>query len=471
MDEAFKAKHLPLPLQDTFQFYHFVDPLRKELGCHTFRFPSVNLGVSKIVNDKEKPVTNQHQDTLNGTSTDNDTAATFSYFFRAVNPDTEEENTCRFWAIGCTRRAAENFQKFECLLADLKEDVTKFRDRVNRSYEPYVPLMGNSVKFETPEELWLPSDLPWKIEELGGIEYRCIRISTSYCREISSSAGLTITRRAYVKIQHAKKMMELLLVALCCGAWTKFYLAGIKLLESESTEWNGNLAIQLVSSMTSLFGDWRGGKYHRGRTTSVNFMEMFSNPEALSKAANAMFNFLTDLESTIDLTLPQFKDKVAHMTDSIPGIGLFYGQNLALHAACAGIILKRNAHHGTCAFPVDGRGSQREALRQRTAQEAVVANQIEGSAGANELSRGLETLGLESSPEGFMKTTRLFCQFCGLKDQRPNWAECGLCDGCGRSNANEYFDTLFDDQSLFWLFNSGCGNCIARKKKWIQCLV
>jgi hypothetical protein len=459
IDEAYRSKGLTIPLQNAFQYYTFTEKWVKILECENFRFSTVNLGITKIRQLKQ-PTVVIHEDGLNGIEIDNDLSGTFHFFFRGKNPDNEEESLYRFYVIGYTRKSGEDFEANEALLGDLKDNIKQFQVRVNRSYEMYRPFMGEGIDFTTPHKLWLPTNLPWQVKNLEEHEYRCITVSTSYCREVNASAGLTILRRAYVKIGHAKKMMELMLVALFCGSWTKFYLTGIAFLDSATVNWEGNLAVQFVSMMNSMFQNWRGGEYHRGRTTAIDFIKTYSDPCVLAKAVEAMFKFLSDLETAPPkcLELMAFKDMVEKMTQNISGIHLFYGQNLAFYAACTGIILKDNAWYGTYAFPVPEQGSQREIDRQSLVQTSLA----EKHKSPNWM---LETLKLDSSIEGFKKTTRLFCQFCNLEDWRFNWAECGFCDGLGRTS--EYMDTLYENQSIFWLFHDTCTDlCIAKEKKF-----
>ena len=464
IDEAYETRNLPLPLNNAFQYYVFTQHLNKALGCSRSRFPGLNMGVAKIEKENTTTVT-EHTDNNNGIQPGNDISATFSMFFKGRDPDNGVIALYRFWVIPFTRKSTEDYEANEALLSDMKQDVKNFRDRIDHSYGEFWSRGGDDkVTFASPHNIWLSSELSWETNVLNETKYESIDVATSYCREISASSGLTILRRCYVKVGNAKKMMELLLVALYCGAWTKFYLAGLVLLDSEETSWDGNLAVQLVSMMNSMFGDWRGGSYHRGRTTKVDFISTFSDPKVLTMAVDAMYDFLTDLEShDLNLSLPEFKEKVNKMITHIPGIGLFYGQNLALYSACTGIVLKKNARYGTYAFPVTSMGSEKEINHQNCMQEKVLAADGDDTESDIDLSTTLDDLRLGSSSEQFMKTTRLFCQYCDLETARPNWAECGLCDGLHRTTV--YFDTLHRYQSMFWLFDDPESTaCVAKEK-------
>ena len=466
LDTAYKVQgHTPL-LCDIFLFDVSSDDLHKMFGCKSFRFSSFAISITMITSSNNASTVGVRSNSSNEEHAEgNHVSGTLSCFFLVEDANMDGKHIFRFSITVYTKRAYADLKSNELVLSDLKEGVKNLKRRTNESYSKVFP---NSTiykaDFTHPWNIYLTNELGWKSVVLKeGTSYESIHAVSSYCKEISASSGLTIIRRVYLKIKDDRKMMELLLVALFCGAWEIYYIAGIDFLESTEIDWQGNLTVQLSSLMDTL-GNWKSGKFHRGHITHIDFTEIYSDATILRQATDAMHEFLQKLEHANRMDLPTYKKMLANMIDHIPGVDLFTGQNLALFAACTGIVLKDNGDRGTLAFPVDDDECSTDIEDLNKKQTQVLDEELCRD-NIIQLKYSLEGLKLHSSPNGFMQTARLFCRYAGISSVRSNWAERGLYDGLQKEERCE--DTFVKGQSLFFLENVvATGEFVAKEKKY-----
>jgi hypothetical protein len=258
-------------------------------------------------------------------------------------------------------------------------------------------------------------------------------------------------------------MLDLVLVMLYLGSFAKFYYVMEDFLEGlTASNCHGNLTVRYLELMKEKFGTWVGGPDHRGRPTSVDVIAVYSNEEAHQVAIDSLKTFAVALESS-DMALLQFKEVLVKMVASLPGIDLFYGQNLGLYLALCGY-LKKNIQNAFLCFPIDNLGSARTIEEENNTLQAelqeLLSSEFEGP-----MADQMVEFGFRSDIPSFLKTVRIIAGFCGI-ESRACWVECFFCDCIGPSKT---YDWIFKGQSLFWLFREkdeyGGTVFVAREKK------
>ncbi len=151
------------------------------------------------------------------------------------------------------------------------------------------------------------------------------------------------------------------------------------------------------------------------------------------------------------MTILEYKILLDDTVASIPGVGLFYGQNLGLYLSLCGYITK-NLHNSFLCFPVEGYGSS-QAIEK---ENAAIAAEVEALAKEDSATvKGplldlMRDFGFKADPNGFKKTVRIISVFTGL-ESRPYWVECIFCNCIGPSSTSDW---LFKGQSMFWIFKT-----------------
>ena len=80
----------------------------------------------------------------------------------------------------------------------------------------------------------------------------------------------------------------------------------------------------------------------------------------------------------------------------------------------------------------------------------------------------LESCHLHTTLDKFEKTAKLVCWYCGLQEDRMNWAENMFCEGFARvyGPLNNVQDYVYPNQSLFWIFRDGNFRYEVKEKKY-----
>jgi hypothetical protein len=264
-----------------------------------------------------------------------------NFFFDGAS-GMDSERLKRFFLILYTRRAHENFKDHEKVAESLKNKLRQLRDAVNEAYAP----LGGS--FAEPHRINVKDNSPFKdnvpiTKDRPSLTFFRILTRASYAREIKCSAGITVVRRVHKKLlaigcTHNFKMFDLVLVMLYLGSFAKCYYVMEDFLEGlTASNCHGNLTVRHLELMKEKFGTWVGGLDHRGGPTSVDVIAVYSNEEAHQVAIDSLKTFAVALESS-DMALLQFKEVLVKMVASLPGIDLFYGQNLGLYLALCGYL-------------------------------------------------------------------------------------------------------------------------------------
>jgi hypothetical protein len=108
---------------------------------------------------------------------------------------------------------------------------------------------------------------------------------------------------------------------------------GKEFISELETCYNGNLTIALLQKMRDKFGTWSGGPDHRGHPTSLDIIKIYTDKEVHVKAINAIKDFSNELERRPKINLVDYKTLLSKTVQFLPGIDLFYGQNLGLYLA------------------------------------------------------------------------------------------------------------------------------------------
>lgn len=250
------------------------------------------------------------------------------------------------------------------------------------------------------------------------------------------------------------------------GSFVKLFLVCDDFIQSiDSTE--VNLTVKLFKKLKDIFGSWSGGPDHRGHVSSVDVITYYSDVEKHAAAISAIESFAESLENSSKLSLPDFKSLLQTLVKALPGIDLFYGQNLGLYLALGGY-LRKNLHNALLAFPVEGQGSSRTIQEEDDALTAEL-NTLNADDSSFEFKGPMvdqmKNLGFKATVENFATTVRVVSGFVGI-DSRPCWIECLFCDGIGPQDKPDH---IFPNQSMFWLFKRtnkfGITTYVAKEKK------
>jgi hypothetical protein len=483
MNEKFRQTGNPPVLDDPFIFSVFTQPFVSLFGSIENRFPAWSMALMDAEDEttalQERKVKMSHCDHDNGTEPGNDISATLSLFFVSkkiydsliedgfekeeaqrrsqilLHGREDKERLKRFFLVFFTRKAHEHFKNNEQFGEFLKAKLRSFRDRLNIGYQRF----GGS--FAKPQDMWFCDEggVPFDSEVVNGIEHKFYKIPISYAREIDCSPGMTVLYRINCLVKAAglpnsrMKMLEPYVVALLCGAWMKFYHAGMKFvskLEATPALLTTNLACGLLDEMNEMYDNWRGGANHRGRTTSVDLHAYYSKQANIEAAVCAMDDFLLQIEKRRVLHLLDYHGLLKSLVENLHGVGLFFGGNFGLYCGLTGLV-SRNLHNCFLSFPLPNQGSEAtlithdEQLKNEVAMLTSVDTDcpiLQGS-----VMDQVRQLRLDPSLAGYTKTTRLISSFAGL-EPRMCWVECLCCDGIG-PNANKH-SYVFNKQSMFW---------------------
>ena len=332
------------------------------------------------------------------------------------------------------------------------------RDRVDEDFSHY----GGS--FQEPYKLTFNSNAMMEEVMVGRAPTKMWRVTRSYAKEVWASKGMTIIHKALGILRPAgmeSKVEQLLLLALYMNNWDAFFGAGSAFLGNLSSligtpaMAEANLLVMMIDALDLMYGanNWKGGAQPRGRATTTDLRQLYSNLTALEQATGSIRTFLQFLEQNAVISMLQFQQQLAAMTDNIVGIAEFCGMNVGLYAAMVGYIVKSNIHNGFLAYPVADLGSDRTMLQ--------FMDQCQISCNSSKFAK--DVLNSDSALDPRMdRFCRLVMAFCGL-DKRWSWFECIWCDCVGPHR--DRLDSIEPGQRLYWFFQEN-GQYIA---KWKDC--
>ena len=203
----------------------------------------------------------------------------------------------------------------------------------------------------------------------------------------------------------------------------------------------------------------------RGHPANIDFIHHYSIQDNLDNAKNALQRFLERLDHPDPLSLVEYKQVLLAMTEDIVCIGEFYGQRIPLLAACSGIIFKNNLRRATFAYPVSG---SLQAMNRMNEEQQQLAETDTNDPEEMSITARLEACHLHTTPDKFEKIAKLVCWYCGLEEDRMNWAENMFCEGFTRvyGPMNNVQDYVYPNQSLFWIFRDGNFKYQVKEKKY-----
>jgi hypothetical protein len=483
--------------EDPFIYETFTRKFLEPFGCKTCRFPCFDSGVSDMCipqenesnsDDKEtddhKSPGVRHRDIKNGQNARNDVSVTFSRFFQAkkisdvartqlekdqvediedviddllqflLKGEEDIERLKRFFLILYTRRAHETFKLNERMAEGLKNKLRQFRSMIDKAYKPF------SGSFLCPHKIDLSDSRPFQelviTQDKPELTVQASKVPANYCREVKCSSAITVACRSKERLADLgapkTKLLEIILPILFMGSFAKlFFICEEFVSKLDVAAKDTNLTVLLLATIKDKFGKWSGGPDHRGHPISLDLIAIYSDDEVHAKALLAMKTFAHKMENNSKMTILEYKILLDDTVASIPGVGLFYGQNLGLYLALCGYITK-NLHNSFLCFPVEGYGSS-QAIEK---ENAAIAAEVEALAKEDSATvKGplldlMRDFGFKADPNGFKKTVRIISVFTGL-ESRPYWVECIFCDCIGPSSTSDW---LFKGQSMFWIFKT-----------------
>ena len=119
------------------------------------------------------------------------------------------------------------------------------------------------------------------------------------------------------------------------------------------------------------------------------------------------------------MTILEYKVLLQDTVASLPGVDLFYGQNLGLYLALCGYITKK-LHNSFLCFPVEGYGSSQVIEKENSAIAAEVEAlaEVDYATFKGPLLDLMRDFGFKADPNGFKKPVRIISVFTGL-ESRP----------------------------------------------------
>jgi hypothetical protein len=203
----------------------------------------------------------------------------------------------RLSLISFTRASTEHLKANEALAENFKTCLRVMRNRLDKCYARY------RGSFANPEAMWFPDSHENEEEvKIDGVTIKYLPFHPSYAREIFCSGGMTILYDSNIILHRAnmprKKMLEACVPALSMGSWFKFVHGGRDYVMNLGRKTEDNLVVSILEAMVKKFGSWSGGSFHRGRPTSVDLLEYYSNPNNVELAVDAMEKFLVLLETS-----------------------------------------------------------------------------------------------------------------------------------------------------------------------------
>jgi hypothetical protein len=90
------------------------------------------------------------------------------------------------------------------------------------------------------------------------------------------------------------------------GSFAKFYFVGKQLISEMHVEsLTNNLTVAVLQKIKDKFGTWSEGPDHRGHSTSLNLIAIYSDMETPKKAIKAIQDFCDYLERKPKMDLVQ----------------------------------------------------------------------------------------------------------------------------------------------------------------------
>lgn len=418
-------------------------------------------------------LTKLHTDGLNGWESNNNHSFIFHKFL-LLRDEEGNEVAARFFLIAYTRKSLEDFEKNEIRAMPVKTKLLDYRKHVNNFFLKEGKCMGPFANVNQLHEMCLPPARYYHtlqvIPKLGHgepFERKYFPMPALYSPELSLSPAITIIRKFYLKSdKNVEKTIQLMLLGLFQSNWFKFFYAGLHLLEDPEFDWNGNWYKQFCDTMENTFNTTNRPLTYRCRSCSKeNIYSYYDNEELLQNTAQAILDFLSDLNKNSDYKLPAYIKRVIDLTKSIKGINEFRMQRLTVIAACAGVVLKNNVKYATFGFPSSTGGVSQKAC-ERVDSELNELEEMNQDPSQHQLAPEYNSKFKKAKmnvEKRFHTVARLVCYFLGNHTYRYSWGEYLLCEAIGRKQF--ITDYLFYGQYLYYIFRGNDGRYVVKEKR------